>query len=123
MKKLLLVSTLCIAVSGVAYASSKPDCDDANKFLTNLDLDEARAHEVKQILTSYKAVKNLAKDGRYEEIPKLIEEKNTQLGQLLTDEEFQQFKENIGSWAENMDFAKFMEYGHSYADKSSNQMR
>lgn len=123
MKHLLLVSMLCVAVSGVAYASSKPDCDGPNKLLTNLDLDEARAHEVKQLLSSYKKVKTLAKSGRHSEIPHFIEDKNTQLSQLLTDEEFQQFKDNIGSWGENMDFAKFMENGHSYTDKNSNQIR
>lgn len=110
MKKLLLISAICIGVSGAAYASSSYDCDGANKFVANLNLDEARAHEVEQILNSYQQVKDLAKSGRHDESPAFIEERNAQLSQVLTDEEFAQFKENVGGWAEKMDFSKFNKY-------------
>lgn len=115
MKRLLLISAVCIAISGVAYASSKEDCGGADKFIADLNLDEARAYEVEQILSSYKEVKDLAMSGRHSEIPVFIEEMNAHLSQVLTDEEFQQFKDNVGDWADKMDFSKFEKYaGKSY---------
>lgn len=117
MKKLFLISAVCLAISGVAYASSKEDCNGAAKFVANLNLDEARAYEVEQILSSYKEVKDLAMSGRHSEIPVFIEEMNTHLSQVLTEEEFQQFKENVGEWADKMDFSKFA----NYAEKSDGQ--
>ena len=119
MKKRLLISALCIALTGVAYASSSHECDVTKNLVANLNLDDARALEVEQILSSYKQVKDLAKSGRYEDIPLLIEDMNVQLSQVLVDEELQQFQENVGNWAESMDFSEFKKY----AGKSHDQNR
>lgn len=117
MKKLMLVSTLCIAATGAAYASSSYDCDGANRFVANLGLDDARAHEVEQILSSYSHVKDLAKNGRHDEVPAFIEGVNAQLSELLTDDELAQFKENVADWADKVDFSKFMKNSDkSYSD-------
>lgn len=111
MKKLLLIGLAITGISGVAHASSNgEDCDGANRFIENLNLDEARAYEVEQILSSYKQVKELAMSGQHEQIPVFIEEQNAQLAEVLTEEEMQQFKENIGEWSENKDFSKFKKF-------------
>lgn len=114
MKKLIFVFAALVSVSTLAYAGSKQECDGANKFLTNLNLDDARAQEAQYILRGYKQVKDLAKSGRAEEIPEFIEAQNAQLKMVLTDDEYHQFKENIGEWAEDMDFSKYQ----SFAGKS-----
>lgn len=110
MKKLLLIGLAITGISGVAYASSGDDCEGANRFVENLNLDEARAYEVEQILSSYKQVKELAMSGQHEQIPVFIEETNAQLAEVLTEEEMQQFKENIGEWSEGKDFSKFKKF-------------
>lgn len=110
MKKLLLISALCFAATGFAYASSSQDCDGTSKLVHGLNLDGARAYEVEQILKSYKEVKDLATSGRHDDIPAFLEERHAQLSQVLTEEEFQKFKENLGDWASNMDFSKFGDY-------------
>ncbi|MDQ2077657.1 hypothetical protein [Marinimicrobium sp. ABcell2] len=108
MKKLIFVCAVLVGISSLAYAGSKADCEGANKFLTNLDLDEARAYEAEQILSDFKQVKDLAMDGRKDEIPAFIQDQIEQLKVVLTEEEYQQFQENIGEWAEDKDFSKFM---------------
>lgn len=110
MKKLLLIGLAITGISGVAYASSGDDCKGANRFVENLNLDEARAYEVEQILSSYKQVKELAMSGQHEQIPVFIEEQNAQLAEVLTEEEMQQFKENIGEWADSKDFSKYEKF-------------
>lgn len=110
MKKLLLIGLAITGISGVAYASSGEDCKGASRFTENLNLDEARAYEVEQILSSYKQVKELAMSGQHEQIPAFIEETNAQLAEVLTEDEMQQFKENVGEWAETKDFSKFKKF-------------
>lgn len=114
MKKILLISALLIASVGVAYGSSGRGCDGPSALLTNIDLDESRTHEVTQLLKSYKHVKDLAMSGRHDEIPTFIEQTNEQLSQLLSDEEFAQFKLNIAGWSEGRDYSKFK----GWADKA-----
>lgn len=110
MKKLLLIGLAITGISGVAYASYGDDCKGANRFVENLNLDEARAYEVGQILSSYKQVKNLAMSGEHEQIPLFIEQKEAELAEVLTEDELQQFKENVGEWAQSKDFSKFKKF-------------
>lgn len=117
MKKLLLIGLAITGISSVAYASSGDDCKGENRFISNLNLDEARTYEVEQILGSYKEIKELAMSGQHEQIPVFIEEKNAQLAEVLTEEEMQQFKENIGEWAEGKDFSKYQKFSSMNFDK------
>lgn len=111
MKKLILIGLVITGISGLAYASSDDkDCEGANRFTANLNLDEARAYEVEQILASYKQVKELAMSGQHDQIPVFIKEKNAELAEVLTEEEMQQFKENVGEWADGKDFAKYKKF-------------
>lgn len=82
----------------------------ANRFIENLNLDEARAHQVEQILSSYSQIKDLAMSGDFEKIPVLIEEKQVELEAVLTADEMQQFKENVGEWAKDKDFSKYEKF-------------
>lgn len=118
MKKLILIGLTITGICGAAYASSGDDSKGVDHFVDNLNLDEARAYEVEQILSSYKEIKELAMSGQHEQIPVLIEEKNAQLAEVLTEEEMQQFKENIGKWAEGKDFSKYQKYSSmNFGDK------
>lgn len=109
MKKLILIGLTVAGISSMAYAASQgEECKGTDRFVQNLDLDEARAYEVEQILSSYKQVRELAMSGQHEQIPVFIEEKNAELAVVLSDEEMQQFKENIGEWAEGKDFSQYM---------------
>ncbi|WP_027329075.1 hypothetical protein [Marinimicrobium agarilyticum] len=110
MKKRILAGVAIIGISGLAYASSGDGCEGASRLTDNLNLDEARAYEVEQILSSYKQVKELAMSGQHEQIPVFIEEKNTQLSEVLTEKEMQQFKENVGEWTEGKDFSKYQKF-------------
>ncbi|MDO3388225.1 hypothetical protein QWI17_20430 [Gilvimarinus sp. SDUM040013] len=119
MKKLILIGLAVIGISGVAYASSYgEDCKGANRFVENLNLDEARAYEVDQILNSYRQVGELAMSGEFDQIPVFIDEKNAELATVLTDEEMIQFKENIGEWAAGKDFSKYKKFAEmAFSDK------
>lgn len=110
MKKLLLIGLAITGISGVAYASYGDDCSGTNRFVENLNLDEARAYEVGQILSSYKQVKSLAMSGEHEQIPLFLEQKEAELAEVLTEEELKQFKENVGNWVESKDFSKFKQF-------------
>lgn len=115
MKKLLLIGLVITSISSVAYASYQGEgCNGSNKFIKNLNLDDARTTEVEYILSSYKQVKDLAKNGQFDQIPQFIEDKNAELAAVLTEEEMTLFKENIGQWAENKDFSKFMKFGGKF---------
>lgn len=117
MKKLMLVGLVVAGISGVVYASSGEEgCKGASKFVANLNLDEARAYEVEQILSSYVQVKELAKSGQHEKIPAFIEERQARLVEVLTEEEMQQFKENVGEWAEGKDFSEYMKFAGKQAN-------
>ncbi len=114
MKKLLLVGLVVAGISSMAYASYQGEggeCNGPSQFIQNLNLDDARKSEVKSILSSYKEVKDLAKSGQFEDIPEFVEGKNAELAAVLTEEEMTVFKENIGLWAEDKDFSKFMKFG------------
>ncbi len=115
MKKLLLIGLAITGISGAAYVVSGEGGAGVKRFTENLNLDEARAYEVEQILSSYKEVKELAMSGQHEQIPVFIEAKNAELAEVLTDEEMQQFKENIGKWAESKDFSKYQKYYSMYS--------
>ncbi|WP_347332318.1 hypothetical protein [Marinimicrobium locisalis] len=110
MKKLLLIGLAIAGVSGVAYASSEEGCEGTSRFTENLNLDQARAYEVEQILSSYKQVKDLAMNGNHEQIPVFIEEKNAELSEVLTEQEMQKFKENVGEWTQSKDFSKYRKF-------------
>lgn len=116
MRKLIFIGLFIAGISGVAYASYQTEqCKGAGQFIENLNLDESRAAEVEHILSSYKQVKDLAKSGQYEQIPQFIEDRQAELAAVLTEKEMQQFKENVGQWAEGKNFAKFMKFsGKSY---------
>lgn len=94
-------------ISGAAYAVSDSYCDGGNRFIENLNLDETRAQEVEQILSSYKRVGTLAMSGQHEKIPEFLTEKEALLAEVLTEQGMQQLKENIGEWVESRDFYKF----------------
>lgn len=118
MKKLLLIGLAITGISGVAYASSGADCEGAGRFTENLNLDEARAYEVEQILGSYKQVKTLAMNGQHEQIPVFIEQKHAELAEVLTEQEMQTLKENMGEWAESKDFSRYQGFsGMSFGEK------
>ena len=115
MKKFILIGLVVLGISSVVYASSYGDCDGAHKgaekFTTNLNLDQDRAAQVEKILSSYTDVKNLAMKGDFDQIPEFIEAKNAELEAVLSEEEMAQFKENIGQWAKGKDFSKFKKFG------------
>ena len=118
MKKLILISLAVIGISSVAYASSNlEDCSGANRFVENLNLDEARGYEVEQILGSYSQIKDLAMNGDFDQIPVFIEQRQAELQAVLTADEMQQFKENVGEWAEKKDFSKYK----MFSEKSFSQ--
>jgi len=110
MKKLLLIGLAIIGISSMAYASYAENCNGANRFIENLDLDEARAYEVSQVLSSYGEIKGLAMRGEHDQIPVFLEQKEAELAEVLTEEELLQFKENVGEWAEGKDFSKFQKF-------------
>lgn len=118
MKKLILAGLVIVSVSGVVYASSaEKDCEGVDHLTENLELDQARADEVERILASYKQVKELAKSGRQAEIPSFIEQRQAQLDELLSDEEMQQFKQNVGDWAGASDFANYQQFSGKHLSK------
>lgn len=119
MKKLIFIGLAIIGISGMVYASvDGDDCEGVNHLVENLNLDEARAGEVAHILSSYQQVKELAKNGQYEQIPAFIAGKQAELAEVLTEEEMQQFKENVGKWAEGKDFSKYMKFaGKSFGSQ------
>lgn len=110
MKKLLLIGLAITGISGVAYASYGEDCQGASRFVDNLNLDEARAYEVEQILGSFKQVKELAMSGQHEQIPVFIEARQAELAEVLTEGEMRQFKENVGNWVDSKDFSRFSKF-------------
>lgn len=118
MKKLLLIGLVITAVSGLVYASSNVAYEHgAHKFIANLNLDESRTTEVIDILNSYKQIKDLAMNGKFEEIPQFIQDKEVELAQVLSEEEMAQFKQNVGKWAEGKDFSKYQKYAEKYSKK------
>lgn len=116
MKTLLVLFAVLIGFSTLSYAGAMYGDHGTGKFLDNIDLDEARAYEAEQILMEYKEVMNLAMRGRHDEIPAFIDEQTERLKVVLTDEEFQQFQENVGKWAEGKDFSKFKMFSGNWKD-------
>src|SRR5690606_16866964 len=99
MKKLILIALTVASVSGLAYAGSAEKCGTVNRFTEGLNLDDTRSHEVEKILSSYKQVKAMAMNGQAMEIPAFFESQQALLAEVLSEEEMQQFQENIGDWA------------------------
>lgn len=88
-----------------------------NRFVENLNLDDARTAEVQQILSSYKQIKDLAMNGEFDQIPVFIKDKEIELAQVLTEAEMTQFKENVGQWAKDKDFSKYKKIAAMYFHK------
>ncbi len=109
MKKLILIAVAIASITTLAYAGSEKQCTTVGRLTENLDLDEARATEVKAILASYKQVKELAMAGHYAEIPAFIETRQTALTELLSESEMQVFKKNVSAWAGEMNFSKYVD--------------
>ncbi|MCF2949389.1 hypothetical protein L0668_14815 [Paraglaciecola aquimarina] len=118
MKKLLLVGLVVSGLCGLVYASGHVNHQyGAQKFIANLELDETRQAKTLEILHSYKQIKDLAMSGQFEQIPIFLEKKENELAQVLTEAEMQQFKQNVGKWAEGKDFSKYQKYAEKHFNK------
>lgn len=105
--KNVMIMTLLIGMSSAAFAATMKDCDDQSHIINNLNLDDARAAQVQEILSAFSGVKALAKSGQFNEIPIVLAKIEGELAAVLSDEEMVQFKENIGEWSKSKDFSKF----------------
>ena len=116
MKTIALICTLVIGTLAIAYAATDKDCQGFDSVFESMVLEPERAEAVKEILHSYKDISKLYMSGQTDQIPQFLSDKETELAQVLTEQELEQFKANVSSWASNKGFAKF-------ADKSNWQKK
>lgn len=120
MKKALCIFLILSTVSGAVYSSVEATCEGNNRFVKDLNLDQERADKVQKILSSYSEIKDLYKTGQQAQIPDFLAQREAELSEVLTPAELAQFKENVGKWAEQKDFTKFMKFS-SWDGNSANE--